>query len=214
MKNREFDSKIRYLWAFIIGTIIFFLGFFITYLVSQAEMRSVGLIQNQLSYGLFEQKVISSFFIKNGCKDDSFRDINRHRTIQGRAIASMEDRFGKENVIVLERKKFYTLIQVAHLEFIEKRRKECNDSMNVLIFFYSNQQRDEESSTRVGNLLDVVLERNPNLQIYSFDYFLDSKLIELLKEKYSITEYPIVVNIDGEKVINPRKIDEIEELIE
>ncbi len=174
----------------------------------------MGLVQNQLSYGLFEQRIVSSFFAENVCEDDSFRDINRYRAIQGEEIEDLESHFGKDNPTVLERKKFYALVQVAHLEFIENRKKECNDSMNVLMFFYSIKKGEEKDSDRVGNLLDIVWERNQNLQIYSFDYFLDSRLIELLKEKYSVAEYPLVLTSDGKRVVNPQSINEIEELIE
>ena len=62
MKRREFDNRKRYLWAFLIGTSLFILGFFLTYLVSQAEMRNIGLAQNELSYKLFEQNLVNSFF--------------------------------------------------------------------------------------------------------------------------------------------------------
>jgi hypothetical protein len=213
MKNRKLDSKRRYLWAFIIGTFLFFLGFYITYLVSQTELRNIGLVQNQLSYGLFEQKLINSFFLQNICEESTFSDLNRYRAIQGGAIDSLEKKYGKDNSIVLERKKFYTLIQIAHLEFLEERIEKCEYSMNVLMFFYSNQPSDAEESSRVGSLLDIVGNRGHNLQIYSFDYFLDSELIELLKEKYNVVDYPLIANLKGERVISPKNINEIESLL-
>jgi hypothetical protein len=81
------------------------------------------------------------------------------------------------------------------------------------MFFYSNRPSDVEESLRVGSLLDVVGNRGHKLQIYSFDYFLNSELIELLKEKYSVVEYPLIVNLGGEKVLSPKNINEIESLL-
>jgi hypothetical protein len=213
MIKREFSSGKRYFAAFVIGTAVFLLGFFLTSLVARIELRNVGLVQNQLSYGLFEQKLIHSFFEGDICGEDSFSDINKYRAIQGAAIGSLEKKFGKDNELVLERKKFYTLIQIAHFEFLMERKKSCNESTKILIFFYSNKPKDAKESADVGNLLDVVGNRGHKLQVYSFDYFLDSELIELLKKKYEIREYPIIFNPEGAKVISPTKIGEIESII-
>jgi hypothetical protein len=213
MKKREFYSKSRYLWAFLIGTMIFILGFYITFLVSQSELSEIGKTQTKLSYGLFEQKLVGSFFSQNICDEEVYKNINEYRSVQIGAIDSLEKRYGVENSLVLEKKKFYTLIQIAHLEFLERRQRECKDETDILFYFYSNKPDDFEESYRVGRLLDVFGSEKENLQIYSFDFHLNSELIHLMKEKYNITEYPLIINPYGKRIKSPQNILEIEGLL-
>lgn len=213
MKDRKIFSKSRYVWSFLIGTAIFIFVFFITFMVSQSELRNIGISQNKISYGLFEQKIINSFFSENMCDENDYQNINKYRSIQIGEIEDLEKKYGKVNTIVMERKKFYTLIQVAHLDFLENRRKNCNDSTRALLFFYSNQEEDQDESNNVGRMLDIVGINERDIQIYSFDYFLDSEIIELLKRKYNVTDYPTIINPYGKRVVHPKNVNDIEAIL-
>lgn len=212
MERRKFYSKSRYAWAFFIGTLIFFFGFYITFLISQAELRSIGEAQSKISYGLFEQKLKESFFNQDICDSDIYQTLNNYRSIQIGSIGALEKKLGINNKLVLERKKFYTLIQISHLEFIEQRKKECKDNSSILFYFYSNDPNDYEESNRVGRIIDVFGEERKDVQIYSFDFNLESELIELMKNKYNISEYPSIINPYGNRIKSPKNIKEIEEL--
>jgi len=62
MERRKIDSKRRYLYAFLIGTAIFILGFLITYSVAYLEYQRLNSIQDPLSYQIFQHKLQYSFF--------------------------------------------------------------------------------------------------------------------------------------------------------
>ncbi len=207
---RFIQSKKRYLLAFIIGTLIFIMGFSITYTISIAEFQRISNIQGKLSYQIFNDKILYSLFNKNICAESSFQKISQDLRFQGVIIDDLEKKLGKNDLEVLFRKKFYTLIELEHLEFVTETNKQCNDSINTLLFFYSNLENDLGKSEKTGRMLDALFsEYQNNLIIYSFDINLDSELIRELKQKFNIQSSPILIINQETKIINPENINDI-----
>ncbi len=210
MANREFQSGRRYIISFLIGTAIFILVFALTYSISYFEFRRISSLQEGLTYDIFKNKLDYSFFDEKICIDESFDKISRDLGFQGRIIDDLEKKLGKDNEDVLFRKKFYTLIELEHFEFINLLNERCNGNVQTILFFYSNSNPNLEISEDAGRLLDVVHSRNRGLIIYSFDIDLDSDLIEKLKEKYDIEGSPTLI-VNGEVLVeNPQNILDIE----
>ncbi len=210
MANRKIQSFRRYVLAFIIGTTLFLLGFFIVNSLSHIEYQRISDFNNKLSYKIFEDKISYSFFGRKICSDETYRSISEDLSIQGRIIDDLERKFGKENAKVLERKKFYSLVLLEHFEFITLKNEECPKKIHTILFFYSNDPRYLEDSENVGRVLSSVYERNNDLVIYSFDINLDSDLINKLKERYYV-QFPLEIIIDEHvKILNVKDIEEIE----
>ena len=193
---RKFQSKKRYIYAFIIATALFILGFLITYSVAYIEYQRVVSLQDPISYEIFKNKMKHSLFNEDICSDNAFIEISEDLRIQGSFISAMESNLGKDNKNVLFRKKFYTLIQLEHFEFVKTINKKCNKNINTILFFYSNNEEQRGQSENIGRQLSVIFQQNQdNLIIYSFDTNLDSEIINLLKEKYDVsTPIKIIVN--------------------
>lgn len=210
-KQREFQSRKRYLLAFLIGTAIFVLVFALTYLLSYVEFQRVSNTQTNLAYDIFSHKLSYTFFGNKICEESSYEQLTNDFNFQRAIIADLEEKLGKENAIVIERKKFYTLIELEHFEFIQALNLECKRGFDTILFFYSNEEEETKVNEDTGRLLDTVFNRNPeNLIIYSFDVNLETPLINELKEKYDIKSAPTII-INGNKTIeNPKNISEIE----
>jgi len=210
MKERKIQSKKRYLLAFLIGTAIFILIFSLSYAISYLEFRRISNLQEDLAYDIFEDKLDYSLFDEGICANESFDRISRDLGFQGRIIDDLERKLGKNNENVLFRKKFYTLIELEHFEFVKLLNERCNLEIQTILFFYSNSGPNLELSEEVGKLLDVVHNRNENLMIYSFDIDLGSYLTEKLKEKYMVDKSPTLIINEEVKVENPQNISDIE----
>jgi hypothetical protein len=202
MEKRKVDSKSRYLYAFLIGTAIFILGFAITYSVAYAEYQRVSTLNDDVSYGIFQEKLQFSLFDQDICKGDSYQRASDALAFQGSILADLEEKMGKNNENILTRKKFYSLVLAEHLELINTINQECNESFNTILFFYSNEKEDAEKSKYVGGILDVLYQQNKgDLFIYSFDMNLDSDIIGAFKEKYSV-EAPMKLVINERYTTN------------
>jgi len=212
--RRKFQSKKRYLYAFIIATAIFLLGFLITYSVAYIEYQKVINLQDPISYEIFKDKMKYSLFNENICSDSSLIEISEDLRIQGSFISDMEKNLGKDNKNVLFRKKFYTLIQLEHFEFVKAANKECDKNINTILFFYSNEKNEKNEAEDTGRLLSVLFQQNQqNLVIYSFDTNLDSEIIDLLKQKYEI-ENPIEIIVnENQKLTSITNINQIQSFL-
>ena len=213
MERRKIQSKKRYVLAFLIGTFIFILGFILTYSISYLEYQRISNAQEKISYQIFQDKLKHSFFNEDICSLESLKGISEDLGFQGRIIDDLEKKFGKNNEKVLFRKKFYSLIEIEHFEFVEEINKRCKARILTILFFYSNEKKDVKKSEEVGDLLSVVYRRNPNVMIYSFDINLESDLIKNLKEKYEVEESPTIIINGKSKIVKPENVGQIEEYL-
>lgn len=213
MENRKIQSKRRYVLAFIIGTLIFMLGFIITYSISYLEYLRISDVQGALSYEIFQDKLKYSFFGEDICSLSSMKKISEDLGFQGRIIDDLERKLGKNDERVLFRKKFYTLVLLEHFEFVNTLNKNCNITIPTILFFYSNEEKEAKESEDLGELLGAVYQRNQTLVIYSFDINLDSRIITDLKGKYNITEPNTLIINNKKRISNPKNIKEIEKLL-
>lgn len=211
MEPRGFVSKKRYLLSFIIATVLFILIVLVSYSFSYVELRRVSALQGETAYNIFEDKLDYTLFGKEVCFEESFEQISSDLNFQGRIIDDLENKLGKDDPGVLFRKKFYTLVELEHMEFIKLLNDRCDLGMSTILFFYSNDNTDLGRSEEVGRLLDSVHSRNSEtLIIYSFDVNLDSELIKKLKIKYGVANSPSIVVNEGKAILDPKNIDEIE----
>ena len=207
--KRPIQSKKRYLFAFIIGTLIFILGFSITYSISYIEFQRISNFQDITSYSIFYDKLEHTLFNKDICAQSTFREISEDLGFQGRIIDDLERKFGKD---------FYNLVELEHFEFINQINKECNNNQNnniqTILFFYSNKKTDLGKSEDTGRLLGTLSQRNKNLIIYSFDINLDTNIIQQLTDKYNIKTSPTIIINNKDKLENPENINQIEKYLE
>jgi len=211
MERRKVENKSRYVWAFVIGTVIFLIGIGLTYSVSYLQYQRTLSLQDSLSYEIFQDKLQYTLFNKDICSEESYLEVTGALAFQGQIIGDLEGKMGKDNPKVLFRKKFYSLIELEHFEFVNLVNKECNKSINTILFFYSNKKDDIDNSLDLGDLLGAVYSNNKdNLVIYSFDIHLDSKLIKSLREQYGVGDASVVI-VNGEHRFNEIKnINDIE----
>ncbi len=213
MMNRNIQSRKRYFAAFFIGTLIFILVFAFTYSLSYVEFNRISNLQVNLAYKIFEDKLDYDLFEGDICSDSSYLEISESLGFQGRIIDILERKLGKDNEGVLSRKKFYTLIELEHFEFVNNLKENCGKEIITLLFFYSNKGAQLDESEDVGAMLGVVYDRNreeKNMVIYSFDIDLDTDLILNLKEKYGIEKSPTIIINEDLKIVSHKNINEIE----
>jgi hypothetical protein len=213
MEERAFQSKRRYLWSFLIGTTMFLLIFSVSYAMSYLEFQRVSTLQTNMAYDIFSHKLNYRMFEGDVCYSNAYRQITNDFNFQRAIINDLEVKLGKNNKDVLERKKFYTLIELEYFEFVKKLNQDCNQSIQVVLFFYSNNPDDLKNSEDTGRILDNLYSKYPgDLAIYSFDINLNSSLMDSLKKEYNVKESTTII-VNNTKVVNPKNIAEIEKYL-
>lgn len=212
-QSREFTSKKRYLWAFLIGTAIFLLVFAISSSLSYLEFQRVAAVQTGVSYEIFEDKLDYSFFGIPICNTGNFEQVSSDLGFQGRIIDDLERKLGKQNEDVLMRKKFYSLIEIEHFDFVRDYNAKCGKKHNTILFFYSNNATEAEESEEAGRILGVVGSKyEGRINIYSFDVNLDSELVDKMQARYNVADFesPTVIINEKTKIAMPVDTQEIE----
>ncbi len=203
MLKRKIQNKKRYFQSFVIGTLVFAFIFSLSYLIAFYQSGKVSSSQGITGYVLFEDKAAYSFFGEDICSNDNLKRISESLSYQGRVLEDLEEKFGKNNEMVLERKKFYSVLLLEHLDYVQEYNEKCTPPKDTILYFYSNIEGSEEAdiSEKVGKILDNVYADSENLIIYAFDTNLDSSIVQKLKEKYNVTHSPeIVVNENNNHV--------------
>jgi len=212
-EKRDIQSGGRYILAFIIGTLIFILGFALTYSISYIQYDRISNFQDITSYSIFSDKLGYEIFSDNICSFSNFKEISDELGYQGKIINDLEKKLGKNNKDVLFRKRFYTLVELEHFEFVNKVNKDCNRNISTILFFYSNLEGDIDRSESAGKVLDALVNRHNILIVYSFDINLDSELITELKNKYLVYSSPVAIVNGKIKVDNFSEINKFEDVL-
>jgi len=211
MKDRRVKSKMRYILAFIIGTSVFALGLLITNSIAYLEFQRISNLQDPISYQIFQDKLQYTLFEKDICDYDSYLKMSEGLNFQGQMIGDLEAKMGKWNKDVIFRKKFFTLIQIEHFEFIKSLNKECGRNINTILFFYSNEKEDLENAENLGRLLGPIYERNKErVVVYSLDLNLDTELMNSLRKKYNVGDSSVIIVNEKERFTQISNINDIE----
>jgi len=208
-KGRSFKSKRNYLLAFLIGTFVFILVVSLSYYFSYMEFSKTSVFQDRMAYSIFEDKLDYTFFHEGECSQKHFDEITQDLYRNGQIMSELERKLGKDNEVVMHRKKFYSLVEIEHLEFLQMYEENCNLSADYILFFYSNVKDEDRGIDKVGEsehagrLISTARQNNENVYVYSFDVNLGTELIEKLKGKYNVTSSaaPVAV-INGEEQVS------------
>jgi hypothetical protein len=210
--ERKFQKKTTYAYAFIIGTLIFIIGFLIANQI--IIERNVNFLRSNVdnSYAIFKESIQLELFGQNLCNETFLRRISNELDYQRATLNSLEKNFGKLDERTLLQKRVYSIAELEHLTIVLKKASWCGSRSDILLFFYSNSEENIKDSERVGEMITVLQERRPFAYVYSFDSDLDEELIGRLLAMYNITSSPAVI-INNERVVNPTNIDELYALL-
>jgi len=105
------------------------------------------------------------------------------------------------------------MLEIQHLLLIDKYNKNCNKTIPIVLFFYSNEENFIVQAEKMGFILSTYKANNKNIMIYSFDYSLNTNLINLLKKKYDITQANTIIINGQTKVWNLNNIDDLKKYL-
>jgi len=188
MEKRKLDSGPRYFYALFIAVFLFFLGFAISYGINSFEFERVSNLQEEIYYDFFKTELSYDLFDSVDCNLEILNDLSRSLQFQGIMFQNFEEEFGKDNEYVIERKKYYSLLQLSHYNFMKKINNNCKLDNDFILFFYSNSKENLDASEMMGKILMHLKKINPSVLIYSFDSSSKDPLITELMLKYEIKE--------------------------
>ncbi len=188
------------IFAFFLVIIIFLLGFLFSNYISSLRLEHFRETQEISLYNIIGLDV-SEQIIKDLCSiNDS--ELWKEKVELGRKLTALENKKGKNDKEVLRIKEIYEIIEIKTLILLERIKKECNQSFNIILYFYSNKQNAQACEDQ-GKILDTIVyehneKRNKKGIIYVFAFSIESNnpASRSLRNKYGIKNAPSLV-IDG-----------------
>lgn len=216
VKRKKKKDITLILAAIFLTILIFLLGVILGNFLAKIklnELRNTADSLTNMLVGLeLKEKIIEEEGICN-FKEDF---LSEERSSMGRKLGYLEKKFGKNDPDVLVEKETYQLIEIRTLLLVEKTKESCNNNLSIVLFFYTNDEKDKKGNVDrcllQGEALDTISRKYQEVNIFSFDINTNNPAINALKQKYGVSIAPTVI-INGEKYEGLKTSYEIEKLL-
>jgi glutaredoxin-related protein len=215
MREAERKFKLKIVAALSVTLVIFLVGMMVGDIIANLRLGESSRLAKEIRLHTLEAELHTKLVEEHLCKTDVF-ELTKERSELGRKLDFLEKNLGKKNKDVLELKREYTVLMVNQWLLLEEFKRRCNQTnVNIILFFYSNNETYSKFCEAQGFVLDSLYLQHPKeIVIYSFDIDLDSEIIRTLKEIYNIKTLPSLV-IEGkvyEGVIDKQSLEKILQL--
>ncbi|MBD3155244.1 MAG: hypothetical protein GF368_01150 [Candidatus Aenigmarchaeota archaeon] len=182
----------KYFSVFLLTLFIFIIGFLIAQRISSRTSIQVTETQKELRNYILSLNLQSEIASEYICKVNVFQ-LTKEKSELGKRIDVLEKNLGKDHKIVEDLKQDYSLLSLRQWLLVKKVKEECDRSINIIIFFYSNKLNSSESESQ-GYVLDYIYEKYPDdVVIYAFDIDEENPALKTLKDIYEVKTSPSVI---------------------
>ncbi len=212
LEPRKIDWA-RIALAVFISCFIFTFGILAGYFGRDVLEGSIIGIQEHTKNELLSIETITLLDDNYPCSNSILETTSEKLNELGDLITLLEKRKGFNDEEVLELKKLYSLIEIRHMLLLTHREKECKQNYNIFLFFYSNEKTCKSEVDKLAFILSYLRKNEESIKVYSFDIWLDSDLIKILKEENKISGCSGIV-LNGKKVTKDiYQADQLKELL-
>ena len=195
-------GKKRYVIVFVFTTLIFLVGIAIGWQFSNYLMRDIAHNEEILKAQIFGLELKYDLMKQGDICEISSSDLWMDRVQLGNQVDVLERRLGKQDKDVLVQKEVYQLVELETLLLLERIKEGCDLDVNVILFFYTNLEKDEKGSDTLSETQGAVLDNiyanyGNNVAVFAFDINTDNPALNTLRQIYDIEEAPTLV-INGE----------------
>lgn len=194
-----------YLIALALTIIVFVLGIVIGNGIAYQKANELDISQKAISALMGLSKVKGELVIDETVDycNLTWGDIWKEKVEIGSILSALETRLGKTDKKVMEQKAIYNEVQADTLVLVNKVNQQCNYNWQIILFFYTNDNIDNQGDVRLGELQGYALDTlynldKENVRIFSFDISAGDNATKLLIADYNLTYFPSLV-INGQK---------------
>jgi hypothetical protein len=214
MSDRKKIDGHKYLLVFLLTAIIFIAGISIGNYFSSVKINELKDLQESFRTDTLDLEVQFSLIEKDPCNY-----INSSLTTQklydlSSKLEYMENTLGKNDAEVIKLKNYYQLLELRQWLFEKTIIEKCQENKSLILYFYSNVPEECPSCEKQGFILSYLKkDYQDKLEVFSFDYNIQSESIQTIKRKYGITMTPTII-IDGNKYENFQSTEQLKSHLE
>jgi len=214
------NQKYIFLYALILTLVIFNLGIFMGYMLESSRLDKINTLYSNAELELFDQiaQKESVGVLNLDCKTLVSENIKFGDEIFTEAlqIQKYEDANRISNDIVFQHKRFDLLRTMFWMNSI-KTKQDCSSNYHNIVYFYkyNNPSIDQDSKQKFfSNLLEQLKQKEgDNVMLIPIAGDNDIPSINILVDKYNITEFPTILIDEKTKLTDVKSVDEIENIL-
>ena len=208
------------MYALILTLIVFNLGIFMGYMLESSRLDKINVLYSNAELELFDQiaQKESVGVLNLDCKTLVSENIKFGDEIFTEAlqIQKYEDANRISNDIIFQHKRFDLLRTMFWMNSI-KTKQDCNSDYHNVVYFYkyNNPSIAQDSKQKFfSNLLEQLKQKEgDNIMLIPIAGDNDIPSINILVDKYNITEFPTILVDEKTKITDVKSVDEIENLL-
>ena len=188
-------SVTKYIAVFAVTILLFVAGLLFGQFLTNQKYKDIQTIDKSLRLELSDLEVQNSLAESYPCNSFFIYSLGGKLDDLGNKLILLENQIGKNDKLVIELKKPYTLLLIKHYLLIKERANKCNEEYATILFFYSNKPEFIDTSEKQGYLLGYFGNKYgyDKVKVYSIDGDLDLGTVNALKNIYNITYFPTTV---------------------
>lgn len=183
--------------ALSITLLVFFSGFVGGYFLTSGKVTQLTELQNEIYTQSLSLDALFDLASENLCDEEGLIPINNQLNELGDKLTIIEEDTERslESQLLANQ---YVALEVKHFLLINEINQECGEKYSTILYFFSPDRNECSSCAAQGALLTEVKEQKPDLMIYSFNWNIDSPVVDRLLLDYDINNIPTLM-INGEK---------------
>jgi len=183
--------------ALSITLLIFFSGFVGGYFLTSGKISQLTELQNEIYTQSLSLDALFDLASENLCDEEGLIPINNQLNDLGNKLTIIEEDTSRslEAQLLAEQ---YIALEVKHFLLIKDINQECGNRYSTVLYFFAPNRIECSECTAQGALLTEVKEEIPELMIYSFNWNVDSPVVDRLLLDYDVDTIPTLV-INGKK---------------
>jgi hypothetical protein len=197
----------RLVAALSITILIFFSGFVGGYFLTSGKVSQLTELQNEIYTQSLSLDALFDLASENLCDEEGLIPINNQLNELGDKLTIIEEdaRRSLEAQLLAEQ---YVALEVKHFLLINEINKVCSKKYSTVLYFFSPERSECSDCSAQGTLLTEAKRSNPELMIYSFNWNIDSPVVNRLLSDYDVNGIPTLI-INGKKfegIMSPQEI--------
>jgi hypothetical protein len=210
-------SYTKYLAVFSITILVFLLGIILGNYLASFRVSEVKQIQEKLAAQLVGLELRDELLKYKDICNLTWQDIWEEKVDMGAKMVALETRLGKTNPDILLQKEIYELVEIRTLLLLKEVKQKCNASINIIIYFYTNKEKDPKGSYALsedqGYVLDALFRKyGDKINVFAFDINTDNPAVNALKSIYSVKRVPSLV-INDKLYPGLKKLSTLEKIL-
>ena len=204
MKNRNY---ILYIIVLVITLGLFGTAMYVSNYINVRKTNELKSIEDKIALDLLTTETLLNSPNEAACSTFKSSDLRQELDSLAERLSFMEDQVGKDNQDIYRLKRYYTQLQIRDYLLSKKMSQLCHFNSVFMLYFYPSKTECPQCNVQ-QYILRALTERYNQLEVYQFDFDVDSENIKFSIPVDFVPARPPFFYINGKLFVPFKNLDE------